>query len=636
MPSWWPFGRTADPADGNANQGPVPAPTVRTDWSHLPPIQRAIIEHPMTAPAGVFNAGLATHQDPTVLARSLGHEISQDAPRGLVLGAVQPPRPITRADGPEMVQRPRLQRRPLAAGQPTGEASDDGITSPLPVRQLPVVDVASAAATPLTRLAPDSEPLPLEPRSRPTPAAATARPSVQASPERPSSPEPSSSESSQSRLTLGQSRRLGLGAPLTEIPERAQRSPADSRVLPLKPNPAARAPQVEEPVSAAKSNSSADAPTPRLDLAPQRSPDKGPDRVAKPSEPPDLDTDSSAPPAAKPQLAPLVGTPAIPLAASSANVQRSAETSTSPTEPLDLAPSTRRSAAEPVSQKATGPVALMPSGEPDFALTSAPGPTSTVRPTSTASTAPLLSERPLKPASVQRSVEPVPGQVQDTMRQVLGADLSGTRVHRGGEASEAATALQARAFTQGNDVYLPATHGPLNSGPARALLAHELTHVAQQRRLGSALPPEASAGGQHLEAEARGMESTAFSEMPLAPRVQSAPAIGATPAREANSMEATASQLIGSGMATRAGDGSLIFRAPEGAPAAGPWASSPSPSVQREAAPAAAPAAPKAGTATSDAELEELARKLYEPIRSRLRAELLIDRERAGMIADIR
>jgi hypothetical protein len=316
-----------------------------------------------------------------------------------------------------------------------------------------------------------------------------------------------------------------------------------------------------------------------------------------------------------------VGTPVVPLSAGPAQVQRSGETSALPAEPLALAPSTQRGTSEPSPQKAAGPVALIPSGDEGSA----------------SPTAPLLSDRPLRPASVQRSVEPVPGPVQETLQRTLGADLTSARVHRGGDASEAATALQARAFTQGDDVYLPAAHGPLNSGPARALLAHELTHVAQQRRLGSALPPEASPGGQHLEAEARGMESTAFNtpEMPLAPRVQSAPANGATPAREATSIEATASQLIGSGMATRAADGSLVFRAPEGAPAAAPWASS-SPSVQREAAPAVAPAAPEASTTTSDAELEELARKLYEPIRSRLRAELLIDRERAGMIADIR
>ena len=650
MPAWWPFGHKADPAGGDAAQGPVPAPTVRTDWSHLPPIQRAISEHPLTAPAGVFNAGLVTHQDPTVLARSLGHEISQDAPRGLVLGTIPTARPITHADGPEMVQRPRLQRRPLATGEPTAEVSEEGFTSPLPVRQLPVIDVAAAAATPLTRLAPDSEPLALQPRSRPGPPPVAARPPVQASPERTPSAEPTTTDSSQSRLTLGQSRRLGLGAPLTEIPDRAQRSPAEATVLPLKPSTASRAPQAAEPAMAPlpassdvtppidlasaanvqrSGNASAPAPQP-LTLAPQASSDM----IRRSSE--DVDATFKAQPAATPQLAPLVGTAPVALVAGPVNVQRSAETSPAPTEVLDLAPSLPRGAPDHDSRQTIGPVGLISSGEPDFGLPSAPGLASTIRPQSTASTAPLLSERPLRPASVQRSVEPVPSQVQETMRQALGADLTNTRVHRGGEASEAATALQARAFTQGDDVYLPASHGPLNSGPARSLLAHELTHVAQQRRLGSALPPEASTGGQHLEAEARGMESTSFSEMPLAPRVQSAPAAGATQGREATSMEATASQLIGAGMATRAGDGSLIFRAPEGAPAAAPWASSSAPAVQREAAAAAAPAAPRAATATSDADLEELARKLYEPIRSRLRTELLIDRERAGMIADIR
>src|SRR5438445_2488014 len=359
MPAWWPFGHKADPAGGDAAQGPVPAPTVRTDWSHLPPIQRAISEHPLTAPASVFNAGLATHQDPTVLARSLGHEISQDAPRGLVLGTIPLARPITRADGPEMVQRPRLQRRPLATGEPTAEVSDKGFTSPLPVRQLPVIDVAPAAATPLTRLAPDSEPLALQPRSRPGPPAVAARPPVQASPERTASAEPTTADSSQSRLTLGQSRRLGLGAPLTEIPDRAQRSPAEAAVLPLKPTTVPRVPQAEPgtaplpanpdvtaPIDFASTanvqrsgNASAPAPQP-LTLAPQASSDL----IRRSSE--DVDATFKAQPAATPQLAPLVGTAPVALVAGPVNVQRSAETSPAPTEVLDLAPSLPRGAPD--------------------------------------------------------------------------------------------------------------------------------------------------------------------------------------------------------------------------------------------------------------------------------------------------
>ena len=45
----------------------------------------------------------------------------------------------------------------------------------------------------------------------------------------------------------------------------------------------------------------------------------------------------------------------------------------------------------------------------------------------------------------------------------------------------------------------------------------------------------------------------------------------------------------------------------------------------------AAPAAPLSG-----AELEEMARRLYEPLSARLRAELWQDRERSGLLTDLR
>jgi hypothetical protein len=51
---------------------------------------------------------------------------------------------------------------------------------------------------------------------------------------------------------------------------------------------------------------------------------------------------------------------------------------------------------------------------------------------------------------------------------------------------------------------------------------------------------------------------------------------------------------------------------------------------------AAAPAALSASPANQERELDELARRLYGRIRSRLAAELLADRERAGMITDLR
>jgi hypothetical protein len=61
--------------------------------------------------------------------------------------------------------------------------------------------------------------------------------------------------------------------------------------------------------------------------------------------------------------------------------------------------------------------------------------------------------------------------------------------------------------------------------------------------------------------------------------------------------------------------------------------------AEEGAAPAAATGAGAAGGAApqhSDKELDDLARQLYERIRSRLRLELLVDRERAGLITDLR
>ena len=48
--------------------------------------------------------------------------------------------------------------------------------------------------------------------------------------------------------------------------------------------------------------------------------------------------------------------------------------------------------------------------------------------------------------------------------------------------------------------------------------------------------------------------------------------------------------------------------------------------------PGAAPAPAPAGAAPTD--LDEMARRLYEPLSARLRAELWLDRERAGVMSD--
>src|SRR5207247_8420919 len=54
------------------------------------------------------------------------------------------------------------------------------------------------------------------------------------------------------------------------------------------------------------------------------------------------------------------------------------------------------------------------------------------------------------------------------------------RVHSGPRAAASANALQANAYTVGSDIVLRDTYDPA-SAAGRRLLAHELTHVVQQR-----------------------------------------------------------------------------------------------------------------------------------------------------------
>src|SRR5712692_7376992 len=102
----WPFRRNPE-APAVAGPHPVPAPPIRRDWAGLAPIQRLIGAHPLTAPSDRFSDDLATHHDPSVSTDTMGHQVSADAPAGLVLTLA---RPTTRSDSPVMIPRPRVQR----------------------------------------------------------------------------------------------------------------------------------------------------------------------------------------------------------------------------------------------------------------------------------------------------------------------------------------------------------------------------------------------------------------------------------------------------------------------------------------------------------------------------------------------
>ncbi len=93
------------------------------------------------------------------------------------------------------------------------------------------------------------------------------------------------------------------------------------------------------------------------------------------------------------------------------------------------------------------------------------------------------------PAAVPVIVHDVlgsPGQPLDAatrafMEPRFAHDFSGVRVHIDGNAAESASALNARAFTVGNDVVFGSREYAPQTQAGRRLLAHELTHVVQHK-----------------------------------------------------------------------------------------------------------------------------------------------------------
>ncbi len=74
----------------------------------------------------------------------------------------------------------------------------------------------------------------------------------------------------------------------------------------------------------------------------------------------------------------------------------------------------------------------------------------------------------------------LPGGVRETFESSLGADLGGVRVHTGGESAAAASAVQAQAFTVGNDIHFGAGKYQPDDPFGMHLLAHEVAHTQQQ------------------------------------------------------------------------------------------------------------------------------------------------------------
>lgn len=239
-------------------------------------------------------------------------------------------------------------------------------------------------------------------------------------------------------------------------------------------------------------------------------------------------------------------------------------------------------------------------------------------------------------------VEAVPDELTVLFRRDLGVDVAAIPVHRGRSVSRQAAALGARAFARGGEVFLPGPAGPLTARPVRALLAHELAHAVQQRVLGAGQPSPESADGRELEDAALAVEDwvAGHGSAPaslvhrsaglVAPGELPADVTQLSGAAEPENREPS-SWTLENGFGT--GRPATAERDEDAGAGRAVAAAFQQIADLRESV-AGLRARQDAPDEPHTLDLGEVAGRLYEYVRTRLRAELIIDRERAGLLAD--
>ena len=661
----WPFRPKVEaPADGPR---PVPAPVIRRDWVGLPPIQRVVGAHPLTAPSDRFRDDLTTHQDPSVSSDTMGHQVSAEAPPGLVLALA---RPTTRSDGPAMIPRPRLQRSAAGAVVESGEwdgdeaASESTRPTPLPAsahavaaRELPVV-APEAAVQRLVSLPPDAAPTPVAPIAQ----RSTAGPIPWTTPSQSDAPVEMAPVPAQ-RLTLGQSRRMGLGAPIKRVPDRpvqrdtSESTPSPSEDLPLPSLPRRGTEPMEaasRPIEPKATSQSEQGPMhlPPLGSAPtdgpavQRAPldlpliQKTPlDRPMAQRAPIDLPmvfespTDFPSPVSGTRTSTPSA--PAMPSPESSDEARLDLPLAHRPADAASTgdggapAPSVQLSARSvEVSTDSSSPASPAVQRLVDVGR---PAPSSTEsRRTLPLAAAPTQSMQRVSTSRLPQGTETPARASTGTWASAPGiamAPLVGARLLRPSAAVQRASSVDAAALIDSPQPGASPHEGTELRLPRARDDASSLGFV--QRASDDTPHPDAleipSTGGRD-SSSTRGSEDAA--RLRLAPprgmavqrASQSSSDIENEPAGASD--EGFAPTLQGVWYESRVG----VSRLSEGGAISDSAGSS-------AASAAVAPAGPHQA---SEAEMDELARKLYDRLRSRLKTELLVDRERAGFLTDLR
>jgi hypothetical protein len=79
--------------------------------------------------------------------------------------------------------------------------------------------------------------------------------------------------------------------------------------------------------------------------------------------------------------------------------------------------------------------------------------------------------------------------IRQPMEQAFGADFSSVKIHSDSRSDQLNQSIQARAFTTGQDIFFRQGEYTPGSNAGKELLAHELTHVIQQK--GNSIQPQA-------------------------------------------------------------------------------------------------------------------------------------------------
>ena len=123
------------------------------------------------------------------------------------------------------------------------------------------------------------------------------------------------------------------------------------------------------------------------------------------------------------------------------------------------------------------------------------------------------------------------------LETAMGEDFSDVRIHDDAEAHDLSTSVSAEAFTTGSDVFFQSGKYDPASSEGKKLLAHELTHVVQQRGATPTTEMTVSDPGDASEVEASAVAERVSSAQPSAAQPS------ATVAREAEEEEVQTSRV---------------------------------------------------------------------------------------------